>query len=167
MRRLVPAILALALSAPLLAASALDTVPAPDGLFQDRAKVHALVVALEDEPLHENALAVRALLATHYKDDVDYLICGTVLGPLAEKERLHPVMFQMIIASGDWVEAHPDQAKDIDAYTLAGLESGVRAYRNLLKVDAKAKDKQMEALAKEYDANTLSDWNKAHPCRPE
>lgn len=152
--------------APALAASPLDKLPDPKKLYKDRAKVHSLVVALEQEPMHSNAQFVRALLLVHYKDDVDYIICGDVLGPLAQNKKLEPVMFQIVIASGDWVEANPKQAKDIDAYTLAGLESGVRAYRNLLKLDPTVKDDMMEGLAKQFDANTLSDWNKAHPCRP-
>jgi len=165
MRRPLIAALACLASTPLLAASALDTLPDPDTLFAHRDQVHALVVALEEQPTHENSNAVRAMLMDHYKP-VDYLICGDVIGPLGENKHDAPVLLQLIIASGDWVEAHPDQAKDIDAYTLAGLESGVRAYRNLLALDKDARNELMDTLVKAYDANTLSDWNKAHPCRP-
>jgi len=165
MRRILVSAMAL-FAMPLLAASALDTLPDPNTVFKNRAQVHALVMALETEPEHQNAERVRALLAAHYKD-VDYIICGQVLGPLAERKPLHPVMWQMIIASGDWVEAHPERAKDIDAYTLAGLESGARLYRYQLKRDPKLQDASMDALVKEYEANTLSAWNKAHPCRPD
>ena len=166
MRRLVAFALGLAISAPLFAASPLDTLPDPDKLFSDRAQVHALVVALEQQPRHANAEAIRALLVVHYKE-VDYIICGDVLGPLMGKEALQPIAWQMVIASGDWVEANPKQAKDIDAYTLAGLESGVRAYRALLALDPGVQDDALDALVKEYDAHTLPDWNKAHPCRPD
>jgi len=159
--------LGLALVAPAFAASPLDKLPNAKKLFKDRAKVHELVVALEQEPLHENAALIRALLLVHYKDDVDYIVCGDVIGPLAQNRKLEPVMFQMIIASGDWVEANPANAKDIDAYTLAGLESGVRTYRHLLEKDPTAKDDMLEGLAKKYDEKSLSDWNKAHPCRPD
>ena len=164
-RRILAAFAGLAACASAFAASPLDTLPMPDKMFDNREQVHALVVALEETPLHQNADLARAMMAAHYKE-VDYLICGDVLGPLAKDKRLAPVLWQIIIASGDWVEGHPDQSKDIDAYTLAGLESGVRAYKNLLALDAKAKNKTMDALVKEYDANTLPDWNKAHPCRP-
>jgi phage tail protein X len=166
MRRLVAFALGLAACSPALAASALDTLPDPATLFAHRDQVHALVLALEQSPLHPNAEKIRALLVVHYKEDVDYLVCGEVLGPLMDNNTLQPVAWQMVIASGDWVEAHPTQAKDIDAYTLAGLESGVRTYRALLALDPKAQSDRLDALAKEYDAHTLSDWNKAHPCRP-
>jgi hypothetical protein len=165
-RRLLLATLACLAAMPLAAASKLDTLPDdPDALFADRAAVHALVIALEEQPKHEHADLVRAVMMAHY-EKVDYLICGdAVLGKLMEDKKLVPIAFQMIIASGDWVEAHPGQAKDIDAYTLAGLESGVRAYRNLLKADANARNATLDGLVKEYEANTLSAWNKAHPCR--
>ena len=38
------------------------------------------------------------------------------------------------------------------AYTLAGLESGVRAYRNLLALDKDARNELMDTLVKAYDA---------------
>jgi hypothetical protein len=166
MRRLSAFVIGLAACSPAFAASALDTLPNPDTLFSHREQVHALVVALEQAPMHPNATKIRALLVVHYKE-VDYLVCGQVLGPLMDNATLQPIAWQMVIASGDWVEAHPQQAKDIDAYTLAGLESGVRAYRAMLAKDPKARDEQLDALAAEYDAHTLSDWNKAHPCRPD
>jgi len=166
MRRLYLCVLALGSSMPLLAASALDTLALPDDFFADRARVHAIVTALEAQPLHENADLARALLLTHYEKDVDYVICGDVLGPLAEREDLGPVLGQIVIASGDWVEDHPDRATDIDAYTLAGLEGGVRAYRRLREAKASiAPFELMETLAKQYDAGTLPAWNLAHPCR--
>jgi hypothetical protein len=168
MSRLALALLALGVSAPLLAASALDTLPLPDDFFADRARVHAIVTALEEQPLHANADLARAILLAHYEKDVDYIICGDVLGPLTAREDLGPVLGQVVIASGDWVEGHPDNAKDIDAYTLAGLEGGVRAYRHLREAKPSiAPFELMETLATQYDAGTLPAWNLAHPCRAE
>jgi hypothetical protein len=168
MSRPVLAILTLGLSMPLLAASALDTLPLPDVFFADRDRVHAIVTALEDQPLHENADLARAILLAHYEKDVDYVICGDVLGPLTKREDLGPVLGQVVIASGDWVEGHPDRATDIDAYTLAGLEGGVRAYRRLREAKPSIKPfKLMEVLSRELDAGTLPDWNLAHPCRAQ
>src|SRR5947207_15164570 len=114
---------------PLFAASWLDRLPMPDQLLSRR-NIHQAVLALEREPLHKNAAFIRPFLVGHFKK-VDYLICGDVLGPLTETKVLEPVMFQIVIASGDWVEEHPERAKDSPAYTLAGFESGVRAYKHL------------------------------------
>ena len=124
------------------------------------------MIALERDPLHKNAALIRALLVGHFKK-VDYLICGDVLGPLTETKVLEPVMFQIVIASGDWVEEHPERARDIPAYTLAGLESGGRAYKNLRAAKPGVKHKLLDELLVRYENNTLKQWNAEHPCRPK
>src|SRR5947209_8294781 len=149
----------------LAAAPWLDHPPLPDQMLASRQSIHQAVVAVEREPLHRNADVIRPFLIGHFKK-VDYIICGNVLGPLTEAKALRPVMWQIIIASGDWVEEHPDRARDISAYTLAGLESGVRAYKNLLAVKPGAKHKLMDELLARYQNNTLRQWNAEHPCRP-
>lgn len=151
-------------SFPLLAASWLDQASIPNDFLSSRDGIHQAVLALEEEPLHKNAESVRTLLAGYYKN-VDYIICGDVLGPLSGSKKHAAVMWQIIIASGDWVEANPARAKDIDAYTLAGLESGVRAYKNLLKDKPKNKHKLLDELLTRYEGGTLNQWNLEHPCR--
>ena len=150
---------------PLLAASWLDRLPLPDQLLSRR-NIHQAVLALEREPLHKNADFIRPFLVGHFKK-VDYLICGDVLGPLTEAKALEPVMWQIVIASGDWVEEHPERARDIPAYTLAGLESGVRAYKNLRAAKPAVKHKLMDELLVRYENKTLKQWNAEHPCRPK
>jgi hypothetical protein len=159
------ALCALATSAA-LGASWLDQPPEPDLLLSNRATIHQAVLALEQEPLHQNALLVREVLVIHFRK-VDYLICGDVLGPLTESEAMEPVMWQIVIASGDWVEEHPGRAKDIDAYTLAGLESGVRTYKSLRAVQPETRHELMEELAVMYESGRLEQWNAEHPCRPQ
>lgn len=149
-----------------LSSAWLDDESVLKDVLATRESIHQGVLALEQEPLHKNADSVRGLLMAHYKS-VDYLICGDVLGPLSRTKTLEPVMFQIIIASGDWVEANPDRGGDIDAYTLAGLESGVRTYRNLLKAKPRAKHKLMDELLSLYESGELNQWNLAHPCRPK
>ncbi len=151
---------------PLLAASWLDQLPMPDQLLSNRRNIHQAVLALEREPLHKNADFVRTLLIAHFKK-ADYLICGDVLGPLTETKALGPVMWQIIIASGDWVEEHPQRARDIPAYTLAGLESGIRAYKTLRAAQPRGKHKLMDELLVRYENNTLKQWNAEHPCGPK
>jgi hypothetical protein len=149
---------------PLRAASWLDRLPPPDQ-FLSRRNTHQAVLALEREPLHKNADFIRPFLIGHFKK-VDYSICGDVLGPVAGVKALDPVMWQIIIASGDWVEEHPEHPRDISAYTLAGLESGVRAYKNLRAVKPAVKHKLMDELLARYENGTLKQWNAEHPCRP-
>ena len=150
---------------PLFAASWLNQPPMPHQLLSNRGSIHQAVLALEQEPLHTNADLVRTFLIAHFKK-VDYLICGDVLGPLAGNKVLEPVMWQIVIGSGDWVEEHPKRASDIGAYTLAGLESGVRAYKSLRAVKPRVQHKLMDELLVMYQNNTLKQWNAQHPCRP-
>lgn len=150
---------------PLLAASWLDRPPTPDQLLSNRRSIHQAVLALEREPLHTNAALIRAFLVGHFKK-VDYVICGDVLGPLTETKVLEPIMWQIVIASGDWVEEHPERARDTAAYTLMGLESGVRAYKNLRAAKPRVRYALMDELLVRYEKNTLKQWNAEHPCRP-
>jgi hypothetical protein len=124
MKGIIFSLLFVVLTSSLVAASWFDQIPLPDQLLSDKGEIHQAVLALEKEPLHRNAALVRAMLLAHYKP-MDYSICGQVLGPLTDHKELAPVMWQIVIGAGDWVEQHPNRARDIDAYTLAGLESGV------------------------------------------
>lgn len=166
MKRHTFSVLCVLASFPLLAASWLDQTPIPNDFLSSRISIHQAVLSLEEEPLHKNAEQIRLLLAGYYKK-VDYIICGNVLGPLSGSKKHAAVMWQIIIASGDWVEANPERATDIDAYTLAGLESGVRAYKNLLKVRPKDKHRLLDELLARYESNTLNQWNLEHPCRAQ
>jgi hypothetical protein len=164
MNRTFVAALCVLASLPLFAASRLDQASILSDVLSSRDNIHQTVLALEEEPLHKNAELVRTLLAGYYKN-VDYIICGDILGPLSGSKKHAAIMWQIIIASGDWVEANPERAKDIDAYTLAGLESGLRAYKNLLKVKPKDKSKLLDKLLARYESGTLNQWNLEHPCR--
>lgn len=128
--------------------------------------VHQAVQFHEKEPLSKTARQIRPILMAHYKQ-VDYLICGDVLGPLmASKKKAHQaIAWQIVFASGDWVEQHPERANDIDAYTLAGLESGLRAYATVLKTKPKVRMKLLEKLLDLYKNDRLQSWVKDHPCR--
>ena len=54
-----------------------------------------------------------------------------------------------------------------DAYTLAGLESGLRAYVSVIETKPKAKLELLDELLDLYRKDQLQDWVDEHPCRPE
>ena len=121
----------------------------------------------ETEPLGKRAEFVRPLLMAHY-EPVDYLICGQVLGPLfSSKKEVHEIVaWQIIFASGDWVLQNPDQSKDIHAYTLAGLESGLRTYKLIReKKPRKVRTKMLEKLLERDENGTLEQWVRENPCK--
>jgi len=130
--------------------------------------VHRAVQIHESEPLGEKAELIRPLLIAHFKQ-VDYLVCGDVIGPLfGSKKDIHEIIaWQIVFGSGDWVEQNPEQANEIDAYTLAGLESGLRSYSLVLEQKPKIRSKRLDELLALYRDGQLQDWVNEHPCRPE
>jgi hypothetical protein len=135
--------------------------PGPD-------RVHQAVQFHERKPLSETADEIQPILAAHFKI-VDYIICGDVLGPLFDSDNdLHHIIgWQIIFGSGDWVEQHPEQADDIDSYTLAGLESGLRAYAIALIQNPRIQSDLMDKLLGLFNDDQLQSWSDEHPCRPE
>jgi hypothetical protein len=131
-------------------------------------RVHQAVQLHEEDPLSKTAKQVRPILMAHFKE-VDYIICGDVIGPLMEsKKGAHQIIaWQIIFGSGDWVEQHPERSEDIDAYTLAGLESGLRAYAAVLKTKPKVRVKLLDELLGLYENDDLQSWVDEHPCRAE
>lgn len=134
----------------------------------DKAAIHKAVLDHERDPLGKDAERIRPVLVVHF-EAVDYLVCGDVLGPLAKsKNDAHQaVMWQIVFGSGDWVEQNPDHATDIEAYTLAGLESGLRAYENVLARKPKARLPLLDELVKHRNDGKLLEYVKEHPCRKE
>ena len=136
--------------------------------FSGSDKVHQAVQFHEREPLSEKAGEIQPILAAHFKA-VDYIICGDVIGPLFDSDNdLHHIIgWQIIFGSGDWVEKHPDQSDDIDSYTLAGLESGIRAYATAIKQNSRIQSDLMDKLLDLFNDDQLQNWSDEHPCRPE
>jgi hypothetical protein len=132
----------------------------------DRTAIHQAVIDHERDPMGKDSEMILPILVAHFKG-VDYLICGDVLGPLAEskKEAHTAVMWQIVFGSGDWVEQNPERARDVDAYTLAGLESGLRAYENILARKPKARFPLLDELLRRRNDGRLAEYVKEHPCR--
>src|SRR5438093_9087184 len=105
----------------------------------DKALIHKAVLDHESNPLGRDAKKIRPVLAVHF-EAVDYIVCLDQIGPLldAKNHALEAVFWQIVFGSGDFVEQHPDQAKDKLAYMLAGLESGLRSYEVVLREKPKA-----------------------------
>src|SRR5262245_48496358 len=99
----------------------------------DKASIHKAVLDHEHAPLAPDAKKIRPVLAVHF-EAVDYVLCLDQIGALLDsKNEAHEAVFwQVVFGSGDFIEQHPEQAKDKFTYMMAGLESGLRAYEILL-----------------------------------
>ncbi len=137
---------------------------AEDVMGFSREQIHEMVQQHEQNPLSDEAQQNRGILLAHF-EPVDYIVCGFILGPLSESENPahEAIMMQIIFASGDWVEENPENASDIDAYTLAGLESGLRAYEIALKEEPSSQHPVLDNLAQ----TGASEFNQEYPCRAQ
>jgi hypothetical protein len=131
----------------------------------DKASVHKAVAEHERNPVGSDAKKLRAVLATHF-EPVDYVVCLDQIGSLLDtKNEVHEAVFwQVVFGSGDFVEQHPEEAKDKFAYMQAGLESGLRAYENALREKPKARLPLLDKILALRDAGRLIDFVKEHPC---
>jgi len=131
----------------------------------DKASVHRAVLDHECDPLGSDAKKIRPVLAVHF-ESVDYIVCLDQIGSLLDtKNQAHEAVFwQVVFGSGDFVEQHPEQAKDKLAYMQAGLESGLRAYENMLRERPKARLAFLDNLLVMRSEGRLVDFVKEHPC---
>jgi hypothetical protein len=131
----------------------------------DRESVHKAVLEHEIEPLGKEALKIRAVLAVHFKR-LDYIVCLDQIGSLLDKKNdvREAVFWQVVFGSGDFVEEHPEKARDKFAYLPAGLESGLRAYENALREKPKARVELLDQLLALRDQGRLMEFVKEHPC---
>jgi hypothetical protein len=84
--------------------------------------IHKGVLVHEQNPLGEAAVKIRPVLMAHF-EAVDYRVDVALIKPLLNsKTDLHTALFwQVVFGCGDFVEQHPEQAKEWSAYTEAGL----------------------------------------------
>ena len=134
----------------------------------DRATVHKAVLDHEKDPLSKDSRKkLRPVLVVHF-EPVDYIVCLDQIGSLMEdKDVGHAVMWQVVFGSGDFVEANPDKATDKFAYMLAGLESGLRAYENILAQKPKAKIPLLDNLLALRKEGRLMEFVQEKPCDPK
>lgn len=131
----------------------------------DKVTIHKAVLDHEGNPLSRGAKKIRPVLAVHF-EAVDYIVCLDQIGPLLDtKNEAHEAVFwQVVFGSGDFVEQHPELAKDKFAYMVAGLQSGLRSYENLLRDKPKARHVLLDKLVALQNEGRLVEFVTEHPC---
>ena len=133
----------------------------------DRNAVHRAVLDHERDPLGDEAEKLRPVLVVHF-EAVDYLLCSEVASLAGSKDATdQAVMWQIVFGSGDWVELNPERKTDVQAYRIAGLESGLRAYENILKRKPKARSRRLDDLLELRNEGRLAEYVGANPCAKE
>ena len=132
----------------------------------DKETVHKMVLEHEMNPLAKDVKKnVRPVLAVHF-EPLDYSVCLDQIGALLHtKNEVHEAVFwQVVFASGDFVEQYPDRAKEKFAYMRAGLESGLKIYDNLLPKNPKARLELLDKLLVLRNEGRLLEFIREHPC---
>ena len=131
---------------------------------EERAEVVRFTEYLEQNPFAEEADKLRKLIFAWLVDvpDIEVSPCQEFLDPLMKAKRKYgsELMMQLMFASAVFVIENPDQANDESAQNLAGIQSVLATYTNILAVKPKAHIKYLDKLLKLQEAGELSEYVK-------
>lgn len=136
-----------------------QALPAP-GEPMSSAKAVQLIRALEQAPLAKEAKAIRSDLIDWAEEtkDVTILVCD-VLGPIpGSKVPYGPeLLVQSMFGNAAFQLEHTESRGDELKAQLAGIESMLRAYREILKSDPSAGIPAYDAWLKDSEAGVLAE----------
>jgi len=157
MRKSLPVYLVM-LAMALSAAAQSDSQRAPS-TPEERKRFLEITKKLEQDPLNEALRTDRAWALKWLEDvpDVNVNMCTPVLGNLGDSRyRYAPqVGAQFGLAMASFIIEHPNQANDLNAQYMAGVEGALRAYKSILKTQPMAVSAQLEALTDLQDKGKL------------
>jgi len=132
----------------------------------DKETVRNIALAHESDPLAPESRDRWAPLLLAHFDGVPFVVClDQVPGVSAQGDLGKSLLWQIVFGSGVFLEEHPEAAQDREAYMLAGLQSAVRAYRNVVAKNPQMKIQifdQLDALEKQ---GRLVEHVRAHDCQ--
>ena len=167
MKVVAAALLAL-LSLPVMASASHERERSNTDVSADPADKNVIRQAVHDheaDPLSkESRTKLAPMLLAHF-EEMPYVVCLDQVPGLEDEGKFgKALLWQMVFGTGMFIEQNPARASDREAYMLAGLQSAVRAYRNV-----RAKDpKKTIALFEELDDlelhGKLREHVHAHAC---
>jgi len=135
------------------------------GDVTDKSVIQQAVRDHEADPLSKEARTKLAPMLLAHFDDVPYVVCLDQVPGLEDQGRLgKALLWQMVFGSGAFIEQNPGRANDREAYMLAGLQSAVRAYRNVRAKDPKKTIPLFEELDGMEREGKLREHVHAHAC---
>ncbi len=129
---------------------------------EERQRVVAITHKLEISPLDQTLFPERDW-AQQWLLDVPDVRIRTCTGLLAQLRRppyqFRPELWaQLRLASAVFIIEHPDQAGDRLAESLAGMQSVLKAYSMIVKVNADARSKFLDDLLEKQSQGKLTDF---------
>jgi Defensin propeptide. len=117
---------------------------------------------LEEKPFDKNAKKIRAwaLAWASETKDVTVVVCGGTASPFLDKKVKFgsELLAQYVIAMTAFKLENPDKTNDENAAQLAGMESALRAYENMLKENPKAKAEKIDQLLAKKNSGELTQY---------
>ena len=131
----------------------------------DKESIRRAALAHEADPLaRESRDRLAPILLAHF-EDVPYVVCLDQVPGLADEGYLgKALLWQMSFASGVYLEQNPGQGENREGYMLAGLESAVRAYRNVRTKNPDMTIAVLEELDRLEQQGGLREHVRAHSC---
>lgn len=162
------AVLLALLTVPALASPSRDRERPTTNISADADDKNVIRQAVRDheaDPLSkESRTKLAPMLLAHF-DDVPYVVClDQVPGLEGEGKLGKALLWQMVFGTGAFIEQNPGRANDREAYMLAGLQSAVRAYRNVRTKDPRKTIPLFEALDDMERHGKLREHVHAHAC---
>jgi hypothetical protein len=131
----------------------------------DKETIRRAVHDHEQDPLSQHSREQLAPVLLAHFEDVPFIVCLDQVPGVTEQGDLgKALVWQIVFGSGVFLEEHPDRTGDREAYMLAGLESAVRAYRNVLARNPQVKIAVFDQLDALQRAGRLPEHVRAHAC---
>ena len=134
----------------------------------DRETLIKATQILEAQPFQDKAKdfrgwAMRYIIET---DDVSILVCSPMFSAILDKKNKYgdELLAQYSMGMAAFKLSNPDKAKDENAAQLAGMESMLRAYENMVKEKPKAKFQALEDLVAKRDKGELKKFVEEAKC---
>ena len=167
MRRVVVAVLAL-LPSLVLAGQGYEAQGEGDHTWAKSLDKNVIQQAARDyeaDPLsRESKTKLAPMLLAHF-EDMPFVVCLDQVPGLEDEGSLgKALLWQMVFGSGVYIEQNPQRAADREAYMLAGLQSAVRAYRNVRTKNPKKAIAVFDELDELERQGKLRDHVRVHSC---
>ncbi|HEX5043977.1 MAG TPA: hypothetical protein VFV75_13785 [Candidatus Polarisedimenticolaceae bacterium] len=132
----------------------------------DKETVRNISLAHETDPLSPESRDRWAPLLLAHFEGVPFVVCLDQVPGVSDEGNLgKALLWQIVFGSGVFLEEHPEAAQDREAYMTAGLQSAVRAYRNVLTKNPQMRIPVFDQLDELDRQNRLVEHVRAHDCQ--
>jgi hypothetical protein len=132
----------------------------------DKETIRNIALAHETDPLGKESRERWAPLLLAHFEGVPFVVCLDQVPGVSEQGDLgKALLWQIVFGTGVFLEEHPEAAQDREAYMTAGLQSAVRAYRNVLSKNPQMRIEVFDQLDGLDKQGRLVEHVRAHDCQ--